>query len=164
MKTKSNIACFDSHVFIWGVKKEATPGQEHNIAKTAYFIEHLENNGVKIIMPAPVLTELTYRLNEDERNKFAQTVNKRFICAPFDNACGLICAKILHKLLKEGRLKEDITRKKIKYDALIASIAIRHECDCLYTLDKDYDAIREFIEIKEIPNLTRTLELNFKAE
>lgn len=39
-----NLVCFDTHIIIWGIKKQATPGQEGNIEKAKDLIEMCEKD------------------------------------------------------------------------------------------------------------------------
>ena len=35
-------ACIDNHILIWGIRKEATPGQEPMILRAEFFLKYLE--------------------------------------------------------------------------------------------------------------------------
>ena len=52
------IVCIDTHIVIWGIKKQATKGQENMISRAESFLNWLDENKKKIIIPVPVISEL----------------------------------------------------------------------------------------------------------
>lgn len=50
-----DLVCFDTQIIIWGVKRQATPGQEDNIDKAKYLINTCEENGIDIMVPSVVV-------------------------------------------------------------------------------------------------------------
>lgn len=159
-RRKTNIVCLDSNIYVWGIKKGGNEFQENLEElkeKSENLINWLEESGKKIIMPAPVLTELTWTLDEDKRAQTIQLLSKRFINAPFDNISALICSEILNKYMASpnfNQVKEAITKRKLKYDAMIAAIAIKNNCDTLYTHDvDDFKNAKDRIEVLSIPSI-----------
>lgn len=147
--------CLDAQIYIWGIKKESIPEQKQMINLAERFIDYLEKKDIKVILPTPLITELTWTMEENMRKKFIQNLTQHFIQAPFDAVCAVICSGILNKYTKDPnykQIKNEIGKRKLKYDALIASIAIKNECDCIFTMDNDFEIVKNHIEIKKIPD------------
>lgn len=131
----------DSNVFVWGVKRVATQGQEHMIARTAVFLDYLDKSKTRIILPAPIITEVLAPVDlEADRRAFMDIIYKRFRIAPVDDVAAQIGAEIWNK--NKNKWKEfyeqggDGLKNRFKYDLLILSVAMAQNVKCLYTEDK----------------------------
>ncbi len=168
MKKRTDLVCLDSDVLIWGLKKEASQGQEHMIPKTVAFIDYLYKAKKRIIIPAPILTELTWVLDEEQRANVIQKITKRFIVAPFDERAALICSKMLaqyQSMPQYEEIKLQLGKRRLKYDTMIAAIAIANGCERLYTNNtEDYALASSFIRVEEIPYIPEQKEINFDNE
>lgn len=140
----SRIVCVDSTILVWGVKRMASPGQQPMIQMGVRFIEWLENEGDRILIPTPVLTELlSHRVTESERLSVMSILqSKNFLVKPFDVACALKCSELLQKTFTEPELvqytqQHQIPKQKIKFDAQIVATAIVNQCQCIYAQDGD---------------------------
>jgi hypothetical protein len=49
--------CFDTAPLIWGVRGDASPGQEPMIERARSFIAELTTKGFAIMVPSPVIAE-----------------------------------------------------------------------------------------------------------
>ncbi len=60
------MVCLDTHVIIWGIKEEASPGQENMVQRAKSYIRHQVNQGVNLMIPAPVVAEALIRGEVDD--------------------------------------------------------------------------------------------------
>lgn len=168
MNKRTNIVCLDSDILIWGLKKEATDGQEHMIIKAEAFISYLYKLKKRIIIPAPILTELTWILDKEKRDLVVDIMSKRFIIAPFDKKAALICSDLLSqfKSYKEyENIKNELGKRRLKFDTMIIAIAISNECEQFYTNNvDDYKLASKHIVISQIPFIPQQTEFPFKNE
>lgn len=158
---KTNIVCVDTQILSWAIKPELQNDAE-KVDNANRFIEYLEESKKRILIPAPVVTELTWYADEEKRLDVAQKISSRFFVKPFDLKASLQCSAILNEYKKRSdyeEFKNRIGKHKLKYDVMIASIAISNDCECIYTNDGDYKLAKNFIEIKDMPIIEKQLEL-----
>lgn len=55
----------DTQVLVWGIKREATPGQEGMVLRAEHFLRWIEENAIQVAVPAVVFGELLLRVPED---------------------------------------------------------------------------------------------------
>ena len=60
-----SLVCFDNHVLVWGIKEQATPGQEDMIPRTKAFISKLQNDKVHVLIPSVVVAEFLMPIPPD---------------------------------------------------------------------------------------------------
>lgn len=162
MTKSSKLVAIDAQIYIWGVKKQATAGQEVMISKSETFLNYLEENKSRIIIPTPVLTEVTRMNTPEEQEKIFEIIKDSFLVKPFDIMASKICAEMLYKHLTVNDVREleeakedGVTKKKVKYDCLVASIAAASNCSVLYTEDKWlHKFCQGFIKTSPIPPIS----------
>lgn len=163
----SEIVCIDSMVFIWGIKQVATKGDEHMIDKTMAFLDWLDSNGKKIILPAPIITEILWPVDDaGDRDKFMDLVYKRFRIAPYDDLAARKGGEILNANKNYKDFYQDGgegLKNRFKYDILILSIAITQKVECLYTEDKALLKLASSTGLKasQIPAIAKQETLKF---
>lgn len=164
----SEIVCIDSMVFVWGIKQHATKGQEHMIDKTMAFLDWLDTSGKKIILPAPIITEILAPVDDTgDRDKFMDLVYKRFRIAPYDDLAARKGGEIwnTHKNYKEYYQEGgDGLKNRFKYDILILAIAIVQKVECLYTEDEALLKLAAATGLKasKIPSIAKQSTIDFK--
>lgn len=151
------IICIDSHAIIWGIKGQATPGQEEMNERAEWLFQWADQNEHEIVIPTVVISEVLAPENPGARAFFLETMSKSFIIATFDTRAALKYAEILH-----GRLKEVVAlanetgtvRQKMKIDHLIIATALVNGASVIYSYD---DGLKKFaagyIDVKEFPPL-----------
>lgn len=160
------LVCIDNHVLVWGIRKTATPGQEGMIERTAQLLEYLDTMRTRVIVPAPVVAEFLTAIDESEHARVLQTLQEKFIIAPFDALAALATARVRRKN-RQTRLEatiraelQDVVRAQVAVDHMIVGIAVANKVDLLYTEDA---ALKRFAEphvnVAGIPTLGRQLEL-----
>jgi predicted nucleic acid-binding protein len=154
------LVCLDNHILVWGIRQEATPGQEDMIRRTKLFLDYLDRKNAQIIIPSVVAGEFLIKVPLEKQQKVMEVLEKNFQIAPYDTAAALIAAELwieknkgdigISEDLKAGL--QDTSRIKLKDDCKIVATAIKCKADCLYSED---DGVKKFaqgrIEVKEVP-------------
>jgi len=162
----SKLVLIDSQILIWGIKEYASPGQEPNIPRAKNFISWLSEEEYKILMPVPQLVELMSYVpvaNQDSiRHLFR---GKSFVIAPFDEMASSKCAELLYLSLNEPdlvkyRQEQAVAKSKIKYDCMIAAVAIVRGALKIYSHDTDMKRYANGqIDVNEMPVFTQQMNL-----
>ena len=79
------MVCLDTHVIIWGIKEEASPGQENMVQRAKSYIKHQVSQGVDLMIPAPVVAEALIRGEVDHLRTIRTIIEKSFFIAAFDS-------------------------------------------------------------------------------
>lgn len=147
--------CIDSQVIIWGIKQQATGGQEDMITKAADFFQWIDRNGHEIIIPSVVVAEVLAPEPAGIRSRYLEILNNNFIIVNFDNIAALKYAEILHGRFEDvKRLAADngVVKQKMKLDHLIISCAIVNGANCIYSYDKGLKSFASgLIDVREFP-------------
>ena len=156
------IDCLDTHVLIWGIKKQANPTQQNMIDRAARFIQWLEKEKHTVIIPAPVLGELLMKIPVEQHQNFISQFSKNFIIAPFDAHAASQFAYIWQKTGEsyQSNNQGNSGREKIKVDCMIVAIAVAQKANVLYSEDADIIKIANgFVNVKTIPDIPYQYEL-----
>lgn len=138
----SALVCIDSQIFIWGIKRQSKPDQKNMIELAVRFIDKLSREDAKLLLPVPMMTELLSPVPVSDHASIISLMDKRFLIAPFDNLAAIKCAELLHTVANEKDIQEykenhSIPKAKIKYDCMIAAIAITRRASIIYSNDAD---------------------------
>jgi hypothetical protein len=161
----NKLVCVDSQIFIWGIKKQSLPTQADMIPKAIKLIDWLIDNEYKLLLPVPLLTEVLSPVPVNEQHLVLSLIDKKFQIAPFDNIAAYKCSELIYNSLKQQELVEYreqhlVTKNKIKFDCMIAAIAITRKAACIYSEDPD---IKKFagghITISSLPLLGNQTDL-----
>jgi len=162
-----SVVCLDTHIVIWGIKKQASAGQESLILQAENFLKWLDLNKKKIIIPVPVISELLVPIPDSEHEKFLEIIHSKFRVIPFDEVAAVKQAQIFNlknddTAIREYRTAHNITRERLKIDYQIASIALVRGAECIYSHDPHLKRfVDDLIAVKEMPNLGSQTELSF---
>lgn len=151
-----SIVCFDTHVLIWGVKKEAKPEQECKIEQAEYLIQKLHTESTSVIVPSIVLAEILCGVDPSKQGRFTNALYSLFRIVPFDAPASAKYAQLWHSLGNEKRLQireeEGITRRVLKADLMIVATALSRKAWCIYTEDGPLKRLAEgHIEVAHLP-------------
>lgn len=154
----SDIICVDTNILIWGVKREATPGQEIMIERANYFLDKSQEEGLKFILPSLVLGEIMARTPPEKAMDFYRVMHKRFIIVPYDALAAIEFGKMCHRWKDKNPNSDvigpDCSRKKIKVDQMIIATAIARKACCIYTHDAGIHKLADgMIEVYELPEM-----------
>jgi hypothetical protein len=111
---------------------------KHAESRIAAFVQHLEKQKTKIILPTPALSELLVRAG-DSTQSLISTIQKSpvFRIAPFDTLAAIEVAAMTRQAMDDGdkRGGVDCTWAKVKYDRQIIAIAKVHRATTIYSDD-----------------------------
>jgi len=161
----NSLVCVDTHVLIWGIKKEASPGQEAMIPRAERYLENLESEGATIMVPAVVLAEVLAKVPLESHPVIMGRMGECFVAHPFDAEAALEYSHIWYEWEKRKPLSEipeselsneqkDSYKRHIKADFMImataivggASLIVSHD-PLLHKLAKFYPGCPRVIEI-----------------
>lgn len=147
------VVCLDSQVFVWGIKKQATVGQEDMIPLAQGFLRLLDKEQPLILVPSVVLFELLLPLPPKEHAHFVGRFWSDFMVVPFDVPAAQHAAAVWYTKKDDGTVqavKEDLgaSRTAIKADVQIIGTAIAHGATCIYSHDEPLKKLAEgFIDV-----------------
>jgi len=149
------IFCIDSHIFIWGIKKQATQGQENMIERAEFLFQWADENKHRLMIPTVVIAEVLAPEPIELYPYYMDIINKNFIVAQYDLRAATRYAQILNKKfdkVKEKAKELDIKREVMKIDHLIISCALVNGASCIYTIDKGLIAFSDgLLETRDLP-------------
>lgn len=150
-----SIICLDTHILIWGIKQQASPGQENMIHRAKNLLYTLEDSHSQVIVPSLVLAELLMPVEEKDYGKLLAEISKAFMIVPFDAQAALHYASLWKHWRKKNfeQIGENKpTRAKMKTDFMIVATAISRKAECIYSADTDIDKFAEgHIEVRKLP-------------
>lgn len=154
-----DLVCFDTQIIIWGVKKQATSGQEGNIEKAKYLIAMCEKDGVKIMVPSVVVAELLCALEPKLHGAFSELMHRRFIVPPFDTQAALHFADMWRNK-KQIRDDSGISRSEMKADFMITATALARGASCIYSEDPGLKKFaQDYIDVRPLPNVEKQMSI-----
>lgn len=158
------IVCLDSMVVIWGVKREASLGQENMITKASKYLAQLDSQRAKIMVPTIVLSEILIKVPESDHAKILTIFKERFIVPPVDVSVAAKLAQIWRKHEKDGTLKiPDNPNSKLKNDCQIVATAVVHGANAICSHDPFLKQFAQgWIDVHEIPVIEEQSGLNFR--
>ncbi|MDX1521753.1 MAG: PIN domain-containing protein [Anaerolineae bacterium] len=150
------LVCFDTQVMIWGIKGEATPGQEDMISKSQYLIKKCDDEKIQVLIPSIVVAELLSGTKPEKHKDIFQVIQKRFIVQPFDARCSVQYAKIWQakKRVSQELKEEGATRAEIKADCMIIATTVVNQAVCIYTHDRPLRRLAQgFVDARDLPEI-----------
>ena len=151
------IVCLDTQTLIWGIKRQASKGQENMILKAEHLIHQLQEQRIEAMIPTLVLAELLMPLEEENYGGFLAQMSKGFIVVPFDTSAAAHFATLWKNWRakhprRQGQARNP-TRAEMKTDFMIIATAISRKADCIYSEDNDIATFAEgHIEVKRLPS------------
>ena len=150
--------CFDTSVFIWGLQGIADSDATGMPARTARYIDQLDQSGDEIMIPAPVLIEyLSGIRGKSKREEEQKRILEAFFVPAVDVPVACLAADLNERWLKSVRRshKENATVQGLPVEAMIAACAIVNDADAIVTADvAGYTKlVGHQIDIIEVPNV-----------
>lgn len=146
---KSKIVCLDNNITAFALRDDA-----EKAIKARALLRYLDDQEKIILLPTPVITECLWPVEVHAREPVLNVINK-FMIGAFDLAASVKCAEMMHAITSlEKEFKEDreITKAQMKFDYMIAAIAIVNEAGCIYSED---EGLKKFcnghIDVRPIP-------------
>ena len=159
------LVCLDTQIIIWGVKGEATQGQEHMPAKAKAFIAELAKSKVECIIPAIAVAECLFKAPQ-KREAMLSVFNQCFRVAPFDLAAAEKYVSMYdNESFRNARQQSGASRETIRIDGMIVAIAVANKAECIYSDDEHVGRLaRGHIECKTLASVPQQLELGLKPD
>lgn len=149
------IYCIDSNIVIWGIKRQATPGQQEMISRAEQIFARADEYKDFILIPTLVLAEILAPEPPTIRANILEVLNKSFILAPFDVRAAQKYADIFFgriDIVKQKAADTGTARQKMKVDHMIIATALVNEANCIYSTDSGLKAFAEgLIDVKDAP-------------
>ena len=155
--------CLDTHVVIWGLKGEATSGQEGMIHRTKQFIKHQFEEGNDLMIPAPVVSEVLIRGTTSQLQAVRDLMERSFFIPSFDMPAAYLAAELERsreavELIDSGQAP----REHIRVDTQIAAIAIIQNAEMIVSHDPYMRRIvHSRINVIEVPDIPEQETLEF---
>lgn len=129
---------FDTMTLIWGVKRKATPGQEHMVDKAQAMLRWLAKERHKIVLTTTALAEYLGSFDAKERAEQRVILLGAFPVITFNMNAADIAAELLAKkeLVKQAREDGGCSRQIVKADIAIIATAAAHGVSWLFSEDK----------------------------
>ena len=162
------ICCVDSNIIVWGIKKQATIGQEENIVRAEKIFARADEYNDFILVPTIVLAEVLATEPPAVRIRYLEIFTKNFIVAPFDERAAMKYAEILFGRLDEVKAIAEASgtpRQKMKADHLIIATAIVNGASAIYSTDgglKNFAA--GLIDVRDLPPLIEPQEFKVTGQ
>lgn len=159
------LVCLDSQIIIWGIKEVATEGQEMMIPRAKAFLKWLDDNDKKVIIPAPIITEILMPVPKENYEKLLRILHNKFRVVPFDEIAAIKCAEIWQNKSNDEHLKayrktHQIGKHHMKFDFQIVSIAVTRQAECIYSHDPHLRRFAgDMVSVREMPMLSTQLHL-----
>jgi predicted nucleic acid-binding protein len=145
-------ACLDNHILIWGIRKEATPGQEPMILRAELFLKYLEKAETVVVVPSVVIGEFLVKVPAEKHQEVQAVLEKRFQIVPYDGAAAACAAKIFQEHKNSGVSRGSTSRDILKADIQILATAITRKVGRLYTHDGELAKLAEkYLPVGQMP-------------
>lgn len=150
------LVCFDNHILVWGIKEQATLGQEEMIPRAKELIRHLDEAHIHILIPSVVIAEFLLPIPPEKHALVINRFNRSFIVASFDTAAASWFSRIWQSKKEQATIdalsKNGKTRTELRADSLIVATAASQKADCIYSHDEGLKAFaKDYIDVEEVP-------------
>ncbi len=154
--------CFDTSPVIWGVQGVARPEQSEMIARTRRYIKHLKDQGERIVIPAPVVTEYLAGFPVEEQESQRRAIEDSFVVPAFDLQAAAVAAQLQsdsEALTSMGKMYQ-VDRRALRIDTQIVAIAITIGAEKIISHDAHMAALAgNQIGVEEVPVIHEQAEL-----
>lgn len=157
------IFCIDSNVIIWGIKRQASAGQEEMILRADNFFNWVDEQSHDIIIPTVVISEILAPEPPEIRSRYLKILSDSFIIAPFDTRAATKYAELLHNKFDDIKKLMDesgTSRQKMKIDHQIIAIALVNNASCIYSTDNGLKSFASgIIDVRDLSPAYTTTQL-----
>jgi predicted nucleic acid-binding protein len=137
-----SLVVFDTNILLLILQPSAKPPIDQNTRnpllhaqeRIEYLVKRLSKAQTKIIVPAPVLTELLFYSGTATEKYLERLQTHPFVIAPFGKLAAIECSIMLKKHGLKDADKKD-SRAKVKFDRQIIAIAKVEKADTVYSDD-----------------------------
>lgn len=135
---KSKIVCLDNNITAFALRDDAHPDDADKVKSARALLRYLDERKKIILLPTPVITECLWPVEVHAREPVLNVINQ-FMIGAFDLAASVKCAEMMHAITpaeKRFKKEREITKAQMKFDFMIAAIAIVNEAECIYSEDE----------------------------
>jgi predicted nucleic acid-binding protein len=157
-----SLACFDTMILIWGIQEH---GPEAEVAQAKAFLDHLDKQGTKAVVPSVVVAEFLTGIPTAAHTTIASLLERHFMTAAFDLKASMHFARLWQDRENTGvitllKQRDRATRAELKADCMIVATAVAQGASCIYSHD---DKLKTFangqIDVRKMPDVATQLEL-----
>ena len=130
---------------------------EHAKQRVEYLIKKLSKAKAKVVIPAPVLSEVLVHAGDAANDYILILQQSPFRVAPFDTRAAIECADAISKFGLKAKGKEN-TRAKIKFDRQIVAIAKVEQVETIYSDDQHIYTIAKQVGLKVVRSFELELD------
>ena len=165
-----NKVAVDTHILIWGVEGNASPGQENKIQQAEALIDRIDEEDFGVYVPSLVAGEFLYGFDESDRPKARSILNTHFSVADYNSLSAERAAEVFSELQQDGthdvlQGKENVARQELMTDYHIVGTLLSHDIDLLYCEDEPLTEVaNEYLEVREMPSFQRDLDFSEAAQ
>lgn len=151
------ICCIDANTYIWGIKKQCTPGQEEMLQKAEHLFAWMDENKHFIMMPTIVIAEILAPEPLEKHPVLLEKITRQFMVPQFDMRAASMYATMFRNRIEELKKiakENNIDQQKMKTDHLIIACAVVNGANCIYSHDIGIKTFgQKYIDIKDLPPL-----------
>lgn len=130
---------FDNHVLIWGIKEQATLGQEDMIPAAKKLLQLARDENWNVILPTVILAEFLTPIPVSQQPMALNMITGLFktvsFCPPSSGRFAKVWADRVEKGIVDQLKQDEVGKHDIKFDCLIVATAIQNNVDCIYSND-----------------------------
>jgi len=152
------VACFDTHILIWGIQEKARAGQEDMLDRTRALLVQIEKERTQVIIPSIVIGEFLLGIDPTEHPRFEEIIRRRFAVFPYDLRAALEFSRIWHKKQDAEAIAElkasGATKNELRADTMIVATALAAGATIIYGHDDRMRKLAEgFIAFQDVATL-----------
>lgn len=154
--SNSKIVCLDNNITGFVLRNDAHPDDKSKVEQSKALVRYLDEQNKIIMLPTPVITECLVPVAPQDRLRILKAIEK-FMVASFGKKAAIKCAEMMHSITHheiEFKKENKITKSQLKFDYMIAAIAIENGAECIYSHD---EGLRKFCEghitVRSIPDI-----------
>lgn len=133
------IVCLDTNAFLWGIRGHYDPADEPRAQQAKRMISRLRKTNLEVLIPSCVMSEALSIFPEGEARTLLLKYAEKYHIGHMDTAVTFHLSRLLHHHYNVNREAWEglgISKRHLKYDALIVATAIGHEASAIFTHDK----------------------------
>lgn len=156
---------FDTSTLLLALQPDAKPPRdpdteqplEHAKQRVEYLIKKLSKAKTRVIIPAPVLSEVLVHAGDAANDYILILQQSPFRVAPFDTRAAIECADAIAKFGLKAKGKEN-TRAKVKFDRQIVAIAKVEQVETIYSDDQHIYTIAKHAGLRVVRSFELELD------
>lgn len=162
---QSRLVVLDNHLISLILRKDIHPDDRNKAETARKFLQYLDEREKIVLLPTPVITECLTPVDPHQRPEVLDKIS-RFQIADFDMQASIKCADMMYAITPDKsayRAQLGINKSTLKFDYMIAAIAVVNGAECIYSYDGGLKTFCEgHIPVREIPEFPEQSSLPFE--